>query len=135
MGDLNARTSTLHDFVIDDTYRHIPVLYSVLCDENYVCRDSQDFSMSSCAYVCKQWIDLCISSGLKIANGRIFGDPIGRYTCHKYNGSSLVDYVLADDTIQSQMRYFKVGDLIDDLSDHCLICFGIAVSVTIQKPQ
>ena len=50
MGDLNARTITFCDFVIDDTSRHIPVLSSVLCDENYVCRNSQDFSVSSCTY-------------------------------------------------------------------------------------
>ena len=28
-----------------------------------------------------------------------------------------------------------VGDLIGDLSDHCLISFVVAVSVTIQQPH
>ena len=80
MGDLNARTSTFRDSVIDDTSRHIPILNSVLCDKNYVCRNSQYSSMPRCTYG-KQLIDLCISTGFKIVNGWIFGDPIGKFTC------------------------------------------------------
>ena len=35
--------------------------------------------------------DLCISSRLRILNGRKTGDSICYLTCHKYNGSSVVD--------------------------------------------
>ena len=45
------------------------------------------------------------------------------------DGSSLVDYVLADYTTLSQIRYFCVDKLIGDLSDHCKISFGLAVNV------
>jgi exonuclease III len=131
LGDVNARSSTSQDFVLNNDAKHIPVPSGVTLDGNCACRKSQDYKMIKCAYG-KQLIDLCIASGLKIANGRVLGDPSGRYTCHKYNGSSLVDYVLVDNTTLSQVRYFKVDDLIGDLSDHCLISFGLAVSVTLQ---
>ena len=72
-------------------------------------------------------IEMCVSTDLKIANGRVLGDPMGRYTCHKYNGSSLVDYVLVDKTILSQIRYLTVHELMGDLTDHCLVSFGLAI--------
>ena len=131
LGDFNSRTSTFQDFVLNDDVRHIPVPSGYILDRNMECRTSQDCNYVTCHFG-KQLIDLCIAAGLKILNGRTFGDAVGSFTCHKYNGSSVVDYVLADNTTLSQIRYFKVDELIGDLSDHCLISFGLAVSVQSQ---
>jgi hypothetical protein len=66
-------------------------------------------------------LDLCISIRLRILNGRKPGDSIGYYTCHKYNGSSVVDYCLVTECIFQDILYFHVHTNISDLSDHCQI--------------
>ena len=74
-----------------------------------------------------------------MANGRVFGDASGKFTCHKWNGSSLVDYVLTDVTLLSKMKYFSVSELIGDLSDHCKISFALPIMPIMKqkfiKPQ
>jgi hypothetical protein len=114
MGDFNDRTGTFQDYVSDNGTRYIPVPDSVVFDPNFRCRQSQDSSNIHCKYG-KQLIEMCVATGLKIVNGRVFGDPCGKFTCHHYNGSSVVDYVLADNTTLPQLRYFKVEDLIGDI--------------------
>ena len=52
--------------------------------------------------------DLSISSKLRISNGRKTGDSIGYFTCHKYNGSSVVDYCLVSECIFKDIIYFHV---------------------------
>ena len=37
---------------------------------------------------------MCISSRLRILNGRTFGDSTGKFTSYQYNGSSVVDHCL-----------------------------------------
>ncbi len=98
-------------------------------DDNVTPRLSQDSSKKVCTYG-NNLIELCIATGLKIANGRIFGYTIGKFTCHKYNGSSLIDYVLADNMVLLQIRYLQVNDFIGDISDHCLVSFGLAVRLS-----
>ncbi len=48
----------------------------------------------------------------KIANGRVLGDPNGKFTCHKYNGSSVIDYVLVGSSVLSEIRYLRVHDFV-----------------------
>ena len=46
---------------------------------------------------------------------------------HHYNGSIIVDYILADNTTLPQFMYFKIEDLIGDMSGHCILwvsCFS-----------
>ena len=64
-------------------------------------------------------IDLAISSNMKILNGRILGDLMGKYTYIGYNGVSMVDYVLGSETLLMQYHYhsFEVDELTL-LSDH-----------------
>jgi hypothetical protein len=54
-------------------------------------------------------------------NGRKKGDIFGRYTCHNWNGSSVVDYFLTPLSFVDRVSYFSVGDFIPWLSDHCII--------------
>ena len=95
MGDFNARSSTIQDYVSDSGVHHLNVSCDIVFDSDFLPRNSQDNKVKQCKYG-KQLIDMCISTGLKIANGRVFGDPCGNFTCHQYNGSSVVDYLLAD---------------------------------------
>ena len=128
MGDLNSRTGVVNDFIENDNVDHIPMSFAFIEDCKYIDRSSQDLKVTHCTYG-KQLIDLCISASLKIVNGRMIGDTQGKYTCHKYNGSSVVDYFISDHATFSQIRYLKVHDLIGCLSDHCKLSFGNAVSV------
>ena len=130
MGDFNARTSITQDFILDDGIQHDTLPQDFIYDTDCSCRYSQDVKIVQCKYG-RQLIDLSIASGLKILNGRTMGDSYGKYTCHSYNGSTVIDYVLADGVTLPQIRYFKVDELIGDISDHCKISFGMAVSVLI----
>jgi hypothetical protein len=44
-------------------------------------------------------IELCIGNQLRLLNGRTFGDSSGKFTCHTPMGNSIVDYVLASDSL------------------------------------
>ena len=54
-------------------------------------------------------LDLCIESQLRILNGRSFGDSQGMFTSYKYNGNSVVDYMLVSENLLSQILYFNVA--------------------------
>ena len=54
---------------------------------------------------------------------RKIGDIKGNKTCHQYNGSSLVDYVITDSKIFSDIKFLKVETLKPHLSDHCAITY------------
>ena len=73
----------------------------------------------------KQLLDICTSCQLRIFNGRKFGDLSGKYTCHKYNGSSVVDYCIVSDSMYSEITHFKVHPWLPLLSDHSMITVSI----------
>ena len=52
----------------------------------------------------KSFLDICRSADLKLLNGRVSGDTLGRATFHGRNGISVVDYAICDqDTLMSQI--------------------------------
>ena len=119
LGDMNARTGTLGDFISDDSGQYLPVANDIYTqDIPLKPRVSQDIHVNDRG---NQLIDLCISSQLRIMNGRTLGDLLGLNTCHKHNGSSLVDYCIADESLVKSITCFKVHDHLSDLSDHNLI--------------
>ena len=73
----------------------------------------------------KKIFDICISSKLRIVNGRKAGDALGRFTCHKPMGSSVVDYVIVNENILKNILYFHVNSFKGYLSDHCCISWAI----------
>ena len=91
-GDLNARTANLPDYVASDSLQ-----LSDLLPEDYVIdsplpRVSEDKVSNEYG---NQLLEFCKATGLRLANGRLGEDKnIGRFTCIKGNGSSVVDYVL-----------------------------------------
>ena len=38
--------------------------------------------------------NICISHNLRFLNGRMQGDMLGQFTCHKFNGASTIDYLI-----------------------------------------
>ena len=128
MGDLNSRTSLAKDYISNDNNQHIHVPPNYTEDRDIIQRKSQDSVKHACSFGNKL-IQMCKSTSLKIVNGRVFGDSEGKFTCHQWNGSSVVDYVLTDYTTMSRLKYFIVEELLPTLSDHCMITFALPLNM------
>ena len=90
-GDFNAQTGSLPDCIVndDDTFCPVPDQYSA--DPAMCTRINCDRNV--CVYG-NRLLELCQKSNLRILNGRKIGDSIRNLTCHKYKGSSTVDYFI-----------------------------------------
>lgn len=115
-GDLNARTGTECDRV------EAPDINSDLGfnggDEIKTFRNSEDSCKNPRG---NELLDICKANDLMIVNGRTIGDLFGKYTCHNWNGSSVVDYFLTPYDLIDKVQNFSVGEYIPWLSDHCII--------------
>ena len=49
----------------------------------------------------KRLLEICKSADLRILNGRVSGDSLGRVTFHGKNGVSVVDYAVCDQDLLS----------------------------------
>ena len=76
-----------------------------------------------------QVLNLCKSSNLRILNGRTIGDSLGKYTCYKWNGCSVVDYAIYDGDFLRSVLSFKVLDILDSWSDHCPITLNLNIGM------
>ena len=85
-------------------------------------RNSQDTAVNARG---NEMLDMCKSLDLNIANGRKTGDLFGSYTCIKWNGNSVVDYLLTSASLFQEISHFKVGEFLPWLSDHCPIHFTL----------
>ena len=73
---------------------------------------------------------LCQTTNLLIANGRFFEDgDLGEFTCVTHNGSSLVDYVLADKIDTQCLSNFKIIDF-NEFSDHAPVSISFITGKT-----
>ena len=111
-GDFNARTGTYTDTVdkcgskyLDDNTDH---------SLEYKTRKSFDNNLNTHG---KCLLQLCKNLDLLILNGRTEGDSLGRPTCHRYNGTSVVDYTIVDQTLISKVDTFIINP-VNYLSDH-----------------
>ncbi|CAG2229367.1 unnamed protein product [Mytilus edulis] len=125
-------TGSEPDFIQDDSSDdHIPLYNNYNCDIIQQIRCSNDCKVDSRG---KQLLDLCISSKLRIVNGRLWGDSSGKFTCIKPTGSSVVDYVVMSEDLLNTTLYFQVSDFISTLSDcHCKLSFGILASYSVER--
>ena len=108
-GDLNARTGSDPDFIQNDTDKHIPLDPSYIIDANIIQRCSEDQKVDDRG---KQLNELCISSRMRILNGRTLGDFYGKFTCQTPTGASVVDYVIASEELLKDVIYFHVDSFI-----------------------
>lgn len=135
MGDMNARTQNMADFIANEDNEHVPVpppqMYETDTVETKV-RNNMDQGFNSYG---PKFIDLCKTVPLRILNGRVLGDLFGKYTCHRPNGNSAVDYAAVSPCLFKSVRYFSVSDLKPHLSDHNPIELGLRVSSTFSLKQ
>lgn len=80
------------NYILLDSDKHLPLYRSYILDEHILERESQDCIINTRE---KQIISLCVSSCLRILNGRTLGDSMGSYTSFQPSGSSVIDYFIA----------------------------------------
>ena len=121
VGDMNARTGTSatvsanNNLVIQQLIEGTFPTHSSLPKRN-----SKDATLNESG---KQLIDFGCEWNLKILNGASVGDLLGDWTCYRYNGSSVVDYMMVSHSLHEHVSYFKVLDLTV-FSDHRpLLCY------------
>ena len=105
-GDLNGRTGQEKDYLEADK------LDSQFCIENLDnqnMRNSEDKSKNTRG---NELLDICKLNDMLILNGRTTGDIFGKFTCHNWNGSSVVDYFLAPNQFCDRISNFSVGKYI-----------------------
>jgi hypothetical protein len=124
-GDMNARTNVESDCISSDTDKHIPLHNDYIIDSSCSSRANQDKSPLNKRG--RELTQLCVTSRLRIVNGRTFGDSGGKLTCHEYNGSSTVDYVIASEELIKTIPYFHVHNWMPLISDHCKLPFRLNI--------
>ena len=141
MGDLNGRVGDLPDYPEFDgqaeNFETVPLPYDYEYEEEYpLNRYNKDKHRVDPRG--SEILELCIASGMRILNGRTFGDLRGTFTCYSHRAMepSVIDYGIAHYSLMSKIRYFKVEDFTT-YSDHCMIGLGIAVGAVAQnnKPK
>lgn len=125
MGDLNARVGHGEDYIGNDNDKYIPLHEGYVLDSQINHRMSQDLVMDDRG---KHLLEVCLAGQMRILNGRKIGDTFGYFTCHKYNGSSVVDYGVASERLTEQIMYFRVHPFIGSLSDHCMISLMLMIT-------
>lgn len=126
-GDLNERTGSEPDFIVGDASTHIPVNKDSYNIDSVIGEwASQDTALDSRG---RDLLDLCICHQIRILNGRCFGNTTGNYTCFKQNGCSVVDYLLASESLLSKVLYMHVSCFNANFSDcYCKLSVKILAS-------
>ena len=122
VGDFNAKTGNLDDTISPDKTDE---LFDLVLDEPPPKRNSEDDAVNPRG---NDLLDMCRSLDLNIINGRKTGDLFGKYTCLKWNGNSLVDYLITSSSVFKKISVFEVGEFLPWLSDHCPLYFTTEIS-------
>ena len=132
LGDFNARTGMLDDFLDVDDFVDQSSLGA--CDGDLDMYDTDIFNSRSNNDTVvnnngKKVIEMCQSFDLRIVNGRAGSDhTIGKYTCFNKNGGrSTVDYAM------SKRLFPLVKDFNVDIFDRCLSDVHCPIMLTLQS--
>ena len=127
-GDFNSRTSNLPDYVEFDKYLDTNIPF--VCCYDIPKRINSDKIIDAQG---KRLLDLCISTGLLIANGRLHADKnVGKFTFSSHRGESTVDYLLLELDDFSTLCDFEVLDFTE-FSDHAAVTFCMLCNNEISK--
>ena len=106
-------------FVVDDNPGHMDVLPDDYIPDSSMPRCSEDKGHVNNNGLLL--LDLCKQTGLRVMNGRVGKDSgVGKYTFVGSRGRSVVDYMLASQSLFTLVKEFEVHDP-NILSDHCII--------------
>ena len=123
IGDFNSRISNLNEnFLINDPFSANEESEQDEHINGYLRqRNSEDSKKNNYG---KLLLQLMNENKLVTLNGRKIGDTMGRLTCHRYNGSSVVDLCICDSNLYGSINSFKVLPH-PWFSDHSPICLII----------
>lgn len=128
-GDFNSRTGRHVDFIENDSLNHIPpeIISDYICDNDCTShRQSEDRIVNRHG---RNLLDLCISTNMRMLNGRFIGDYFGNFTYFKVvkdnTYTSTIDYTLVSEDLLQSVKHFCVQNFDLSLSDHCPISFDI----------
>ena len=123
-GDLNARVGNMLDYIMNDSSPHVEQYYSGYESDNAIPqRKNQDVQTNTQG---KCLIDLYVSSGRRIVNGRHNEDPSGKFTRYIPRGCSVIDYVIMSENLLYTVEEFSISDL-PIYSDHCALHFAMNI--------
>lgn len=122
LGDLNARTGTLNDFIENDCHDFLATDDTYNLDKIWPKRNNGDYTVNRLG---GEILRLCIGNKLRILNGRVAGDLDGKLTSYQSNGASTVDYGIVSEDLQNTVLGFQVQALTP-YSDHCPITLKLA---------
>ncbi|CAB4022571.1 Hypothetical predicted protein [Paramuricea clavata] len=117
-GDPNARLDTLDNYVHEMDGVTFPMTVLTSSIEPHKSRN---------IHINTYWkalAELCCGNELIILNGRMKGDYIGQFTCHTYNGASVVDYTMVSSEILQSIKHFSVSNTTEFLH-HCFLSFAL----------
>ena len=128
-GDLNCRTSNEIDFINYDKFLD----NNDITPNVFICeRVNKDHVLDSHG---ARLIELCKTTGLQIANGRLHADKsVGEYTYMSHNGMSVVDYLLA---CNNDFQYISAFEIMppSSCSDHNAVYFCVERLCPVSVPH
>ena len=130
LGDFNARTGLLRDFLSDSQANNrLPYLNETENnlfgnDQLLQQRSNSDKQINEYG---KYLIDMCIEHGLSICNGRIGSDKnVGHFTCYSPRGASVIDYLITSAHFLKEIHNFNVLP-ITPFSIHTQLSFSLKI--------
>ena len=128
-GDANSRTGKLPDYISSHHLGSTHDTYNEIGFETDTIEPRNNCDTTTVAPHCQLFLDFVINNQLKILTGRTLGDSIGKKTCHKWNGSSTVDYFVISSWARDLVNSLQVHDL-NSYSDHC----PLVLKLTTHRP-
>jgi hypothetical protein len=104
MGDLNARVGQRTD-LIDDSVDHMYNMEWYQPEYFDIPKRSKDNIVNNFG---RSLIDLCVTTGIYILNGRGWNDKNGEFTNITENGCSVVDYIIASANLFNIVSSFEI---------------------------
>jgi hypothetical protein len=126
-GDFNGRTGTTPDYCSNDIIDELitlPYTYFQDVEMNRANIDTKPIDSNG-----EKLLNLCKASGLRIINGRFFGDCLGYYTCFNHIGApSVIDYMLGCQSVLPLITSFHVMDPTE-FSIHNILSLNLNISL------
>ncbi|CAC5363067.1 unnamed protein product [Mytilus coruscus] len=114
-GSLNARDAEASDYIENDSDKHLPLYESYNLDTSLLHRLNQDKTVCTTQ-------SLCISSDLRILNGSILGDLMGKFTCHQTLGTELNNDKKHNGKVGSKLGTFRKFKSCFQLETYLMYC-------------
>ena len=130
MGDFNSRTGKYSDTV---SHEGNSIITNDQSDSSFqtVERNSFDNVLNNNG---KKLLEICKNLDLRIVNGRAKGDSLGRPTFHGKNGTSVIDYIICDQSTFINVDNFVVKQP-SYLSDHSAIVAWLNINTSLSANE